>query len=565
MAPFSASALKEKAAQVKSAGIKSYSSAREKLSSASGGPSTTKAAKSPPGPGPGPPPPPSRKISLTQKNSVNVGGHSRSEDNTTDDVDEIIDWANLSHEDKQVFFAWLDEFFARYLDLNPSSTLRVPVPATENLNNNTHSTPSPRTSPSLPSRRQDVSFSAGRRRQVSSSEPLSSDVESAATSTTTGRRTLPPVLSQRGPPKINFSTKPSVPTEVSEPPQFNASTKPAYHATVSPSPDLQMSFPPPAVNGSAAADLASYMHPSTIWDTDWYTSNSPIPPYLNGSPEIRFSGSLSYSGGGVQNKMTARGVILFSDLSICWYSVTYGGKGGSGSGSGSGHVPPPTRWARFRPRPEPILSGEILRRASEIYGTVVAAFAERAVASGRPVARGECWDIAHEALLHAASLWQDDAPILSTSRAHGHLIFCGKPGLGKWRGGDDRFRAGDIIEWRSVRIGLAQPQSQSYGGGGGGGAFALLGDPDHTSVLVEDIVVPPSRYGFTDGESVRLADIGLLTVVEQTAGRAPQRTSYDLARLQEGEIWVYRPLGMVEYLGSTLSVDIPPGLETYAI
>ena len=26
-----------------------------------------------------------------------------------------IDWANLSPEDKEVFFSWLDEFFARYL------------------------------------------------------------------------------------------------------------------------------------------------------------------------------------------------------------------------------------------------------------------------------------------------------------------------------------------------------------------------------------------------------------------------------------------------------------------
>src|SRR6266702_4131672 len=205
--------------------------------------------------------------------------------------------------------------------------------------------------------------------------------------------------------------------------------------------DLQMSFPPPAENGSAAADLAWYMLPSTPWDTDWYASNSPIPPHLNGSPEIRFSGA-------------------------------FGSDGRSKTAHGSG---PPARWARFRPRPEP-MSAAALRRAAQTHGVAVAAFAARAEASGRPVARGECWDIAHEAILHAGTLCAPrDAPILSTSRAHGHLLFCGRPGVGRWRGGDDRLRAGDVVEWRSVRIGAAQF-----------GAFAVLGDPDHTAVLVED-------------------------------------------------------------------------------
>ena len=297
-----------------------------------------------------------------------------------------------------------------------------------------------------------------------------------------------------------------------------------------------MSFPPPAVNGSAAADLAIFMHPSTPWDTtEWYASSSPIPPHLNGSPHIRFAGSFGYSDPRVK---TARGVILFSDLSICWYSVTYG--------TGPSSV---TRWARFLPRPEP-LPGAVLQQAAETYGAAVAAFAKNAVAGGRPVAHGECWDIANEGLIHAQSVF-GDAPVPSISRAHGHLLFCGKPGVGRWRGGDDRFRAGDVVEWRSVRIGM-----------GGYGAFAILGDPEHTAVLVEDTV---PRCAVADGQDVRPADVGILTVVEQTAGHAPKRDSYDLAKLQQGEVWVYRPIGMVTYLGSTLSIDIPPGLETSAV
>ena len=276
------------------------------------------------------------------------------------------------------------------------------------------------------------------------------------------------------------------------------------------------------------------MHPSTPWDTEWYASNPPIPPYLKGSSDTRFAGSFGTSGG----TKTARGVILFSDLSICWYSVTFG----------NGSV---TRWARFRPCPEP-MSGAALQRSAETHGAAVATFAEDAAASGRPVARGECWDIANEGLQYAASLYgPHDTPVLSTSRAHGHLLFCGKPGMGRWRGGDDRFRAGDIVEWREVRIGAARH-----------GAFAILGNPDHTAVLVQDTV--PRRV-VADGESVMPADVGVLTVVEQSAGHAPKRDSYDLAKLQAGEVWVYRPVSMVEYVGSTLSIDIPPGLETYDV
>ena len=247
---------------------------------------------------------------------------------------------------------------------------------------------------------------------------------------------------------------------------------------------------------------------------------------------MRFAGSFGYSD---PRSKTARGVILFSDLSMCWYSVTFG-------------TSPVSRWARFRPRPEP-LSGSVLQQAAETYGTAVAAFAERAMKDGRPVGHGECWDVAHEALLHAGSLLEPhDAPVLSTSRAHGHLLFCGKPEMGRWRGGDDRFRAGDIVEWHKARISMGQ-----------NGALSLL---SHTAILVEDTV---PLHTVADGQDVKPADIGVLKVVEQSAGSAPKRDSYDLANLQQGEVWVYRPVGMVMYLGSTLSIDIPSELETFEV
>ncbi|KAH9975044.1 hypothetical protein BGW80DRAFT_1299730 [Lactifluus volemus] len=276
------------------------------------------------------------------------------------------------------------------------------------------------------------------------------------------------------------------------------------------------------------------MHPSTPWDTEWYASDL-IPPHLKGSSDIRLSGAVvSLPVVGIK---IARAVILFADLSMCWYSVTYG----------YGSV---ERWARFRPCPKP-MSGAELQRAAETHGAAVAAFAKNAAASGQPVDSGECWDIACEGLKSAASRsGPDNAPVLSTSRAHGHLIFCGKPGMGKWRGGDNRLRAGDIVEWRSARIGKAQK-----------GAYTILGDPDHTAVLVQDTV--PLRVA--DGTSINPADVGVLTVVEQTPGQTPKQKSYDLAKLREGEVWVYRPVSMVKYLGSMLRRDIPPGLETHVV
>ncbi|KAF9007005.1 hypothetical protein BDQ17DRAFT_1351231 [Cyathus striatus] len=43
------------------------------------------------------------------------------EDNQISQEEENIDWANLSDEDKQVFFSWLDEFFSRMLKIEIST------------------------------------------------------------------------------------------------------------------------------------------------------------------------------------------------------------------------------------------------------------------------------------------------------------------------------------------------------------------------------------------------------------------------------------------------------------
>ncbi len=179
--PFVVSDLKEKASQVKSAGVKSYGTARERFSAQTSSTTTGK-------PKPPPPPPPRRtsaSSSSNQRSSLFSQTSATSSGTTTDDVDKI-DWANLSVEDKRAFFAWLDEFFAHYLDghLPPSSfnTPTVPV-STRSPSRNTPA-------PSIPARR-----ASSRASQNTSPDP-----QDEVAPTPAGRRNLPPMLSsQQGP------------------------------------------------------------------------------------------------------------------------------------------------------------------------------------------------------------------------------------------------------------------------------------------------------------------------------------------------------------------------------
>ena len=120
----------------------------------------------------------------------------------------------------------------------------------------------------------------------------------------------------------------------------------------------------------------------------------------------------------------------------------------------------------------------------------------------------------------------------------------------RWRGGDDRIRRGDIVEWRSVRLGM------------GRGSYALLGSPDHTAVIVSDSI--PS-VGVSDGQSVEPSQLGFLEVVEQSVGKPPARERYDLSQMQEGEMWIYRPISMEAYVGALLQPQCPDGVDALAI
>lgn len=233
-----------------------------------------------------------------------------------------------------------------------------------------------------------------------------------------------------------------------------------------PTVDLHMTFPPIPTHGSNGADLAQYFSADRPWGPgdNWYNSSSPIPPMPPGVPQSQTRWAASTSSGG--GTVTLAASLVFADMSVCYYRVSYP----SGQHSPSDSRVRREAWYTLRP---PSLPGGPLVAAHSAYGEIIASFAESYAGTGQYVSRGECWDLAHEALEVARTQYPDQAPVPSISRCHGHLIYCGRPGEGRWRGGDGCVRRGDIVEWRTVRI-------------ESGHGWATLGDPDHTAVIVRD-------------------------------------------------------------------------------
>ncbi|EJD04766.1 uncharacterized protein FOMMEDRAFT_153856 [Fomitiporia mediterranea MF3/22] len=388
-----------------------------------------------------------------------------------------IDWANLSPTDKQVFFEWLDEFFARYLQRAAEVTSPGKTEKKEVGRVGEHVEPPP-------------------------APPVSK------ATVVSGAKLGPP-------PTIRSWSKPSIDTVSQSQSEFTPS------------------YPPSTVHGSQALDLADYFHPSTQWDTAWYAGPNAIPPPLQTNLYRLYKAQMVSRG----DTKSIQFAILFNDLSAAWVSVSF-------SVSTSRVT---ERSAKYLPVP-PALPQELLVQANEMYGESIASYAESYLGSGQFCARGECWDLANEALKFFASDPSIPPPVPSLGRTHGHLIFAGRayPGgiqVGRWRGGDDRIRRGDIVEWRSVRrIGIV---------GGPPGAYGMLGDPEHTAVISRDATPSPSAHLY-DGASIEPRVFRELEVVEQSRNfnpPEPVKKCYDLERFEEGEVWIYRPISLEVYLG----------------
>lgn len=303
------------------------------------------------------------------------------------------------------------------------------------------------------------------------------------------------------------------------------------------------SYPRPTMHGSFAQDLLHSILPWSTSQPAWFLDAQPIPPFLHGRKDMRWAGSMQSIG---HNK-TIVGCVLFADASIAWYRVDW-----SALDEPSIRQNRPVTSVKIdgRYRPRPALSSDWsaadLYDASATYGSVASSFAEEAFERARPIGRGECWDMANSALEHAAEHVPHDVPFPSIDRTHGVLLYYASvshPDDQTWHAQDGYVRAGDIVEWRSVRIrekGMAR------------GSYVTLGDPEHTAVVVS-ADVPPQPFG-RDAHTP-LKSIGHVEVVEQTQGAVPSRRFYDLSTMECGEVWIYRPASLRKVVGCDFECD----------
>ncbi|KZT58073.1 hypothetical protein CALCODRAFT_259471 [Calocera cornea HHB12733] len=296
-----------------------------------------------------------------------------------------------------------------------------------------------------------------------------------------------------------------------------------------------------------SATICEFFLPSTHWPSAWYEDKKgSLPPPVVGSKDVQGGGRWSSYG----DEMTRIGYVLFADLSVLWYRVQW---------NSQRHDPNSVqREAMYRPPPEP-WSSDLLRWANELYGEELVAFAENSEAAGQPIGRGECWDLAHsglQSILTNPATAHFPKPVQSISRTHGHLFFAGSGAanynaqVGRWRGGDDRVRRGDIVEWNRVKI-------QTTDGG-----RMTLGDPEHTAIIVAvpDEPIPSAA----DGADVKPYELGWLEVVEQSKAHPPMRRRYDMSKFSEGKVWIYRPVPD-EYIGPGLTAEWPPQQPAYSL
>ncbi|KAH8928667.1 hypothetical protein BT69DRAFT_1293161 [Atractiella rhizophila] len=418
-----------------------------------------------------------------------------------------IDFRNLSVEEKQGLFSLLDEFFnSRGYTLVRSDSApaqsRTAVP-----------------SQLIPSNSNGPKSS------------LTSKIPAGLTEKASG---IASSLQSRWGKKEEASAEREVAHDDAPPPVLWA--RPSQSSTPAPSTPQTVDLPPEDPHTCSARTVSEYF--SSAWSPSetWYQSDNPLPPILVNRQDMMWTASWSHRG---TNKEVL-GAAIFEDCSRITYRVAFDTRTGVIA----------SKEGLYRPIPEP-WDGELLAGWAESFGEIIAQFAERAEAEGRPVGRGECWDMANEAIRDIQKSYPDmPEPAYSTGRCHGHRIYYGRVGgegtVGRWRGGDGVVRRGDIVEWRRVTI-------------KDGFTTFSLGNPDHTAIVVSTSS-PTLSSGSppNDGDTLLPTSFGSLEVIEQSLGKAPKRQTYNLSGMQQGEVWIYRSVGMVDYLGGEFRAEWPP-------
>lgn len=359
----------------------------------------------------------------------------------------------------------------------------------------------------------------------------------AAAATTTSARSPPPAPPARG-------NKPPVPARPSASPASAATS--SRQATSSPAPTPTPASSIPALSASRhpssatckALEAATYFCYPTHY-AEW-TSNPPWfydprepqritqPPILARDAKRRdYAWQGSYSTYG--NDCTQIGVLQFDDLSTLWYKIAFNTASPTSFECKAAYADIPQAW-------DEATHLGLLVASAQGYGELVA----RQVESwqGTVVGDGECWTLAHQALLqvNATQQYTDYVKLFeSVGRTHGHLIYRAVPGQGQWRGGDQgNIRRGDVLEWEHSQCRMPDGRTATMGNPAGG-------MPDHTAVVV-DVTVDASRPA-TDP-----ARFKAITVLEQSAGQPVHQTTIDAGQIIKGGFWVFRPVGALALL-----------------
>ncbi|KAI9601213.1 hypothetical protein H4Q26_001020 [Puccinia striiformis f. sp. tritici PST-130] len=322
----------------------------------------------------------------------------------------------------------------------------------------------------------------------------------------TSAGTTPPKFPDRqashdtGPPQVTLRTRPSISTQQEE-----------------------------EEEGCRAEIIARYFKSYRSWtrsDQQWYRHQDPVPTPLIGTTDIKRVSCWTQTG----DQRTQINYVLFPDLSQLWTSVNF---------LVSSNGIPQEALAKYRPPPRTHEYDyeTLVSKSSEIYGPYIVEFAIEAEESGRHIARGECWDLANEAL-KASPI--DPPPLTSINRTHGILLYYGTStglhkGFGEWKQNGDLagIRPGDIIEWNRVSCKTVNPD-----------LLFTLGDPDHTAIIID---AHGNTITETDTPPYKL---GYITVIEQSLKQIPVRRTYDLSTIQAGQVWLYRPMAEETLLGN---------------
>ena len=136
------------------------------------------------------------------------------------------------------------------------------------------------------------------------------------------------------------------------------------------------------------------------------------------------------------------------------------------------------------------LNGKVLAFVNKVLGT--------------SVGRGECWDLAQEALDMNLAYWTRPTTF-------------GLPLNPR----TDEIKAGDIIQFRNLKITEHLPDGRTR--------WEILGAPDHTAVIYK--VLGKKRY----------------TLAHQNVGgkRTVMKGDINLANVTGGQYWIYRPVALM--------------------